>query len=122
MSQTPSSSGPLDLVGKRIVYISDPYPHGNGLIPRHAWINEVVVDEPDYTAIQRLGDLDGIRSDDGYRPIMPVWFELAELEPGDRLERYLPGASAVFGSVDYIYFRGKAREKWDREHATPTGS
>lgn len=122
MTDASSSAAPPHLLGKRIVYISDPYPHGDGLVPRHAWINEVVVDEPDYTAIRRIGDLDGMTRDGGFTPIMPVWFELADLEPGDRLEQYLPGASAIFGSVDYIYFRGERRKKWDREHAAPTGS
>src|SRR5947209_7524551 len=112
-----------DLIGKTVVDIFDPYPHGDGLVPPSAYLREIVVVEEDYLAIRELGGLQWMRGPESFRPIMRVWYRFDRLEPGERLDHYLPGASAILGTPDFIYFQGRQRKKWDREHrATPTGS
>jgi hypothetical protein len=110
------------LIGKRVVHIWDPYPHGDGLVPPSAYLSEFVVVEEDYIAVRELGSLDWMRGPNSFRPIVRWLYGLGNLEPGDRLERYLPGATAVFGTPDFVLFDGPARKKWDREHRTPTAS
>ncbi len=118
-----SASEPLtDLIGKRIVHIADPYSHGNGLIPPSAYLSEFVVVEEDYVAVQELGSLEWMRGSESFRPIVEWLHGFENIESGESLERYLPGATEVFGTPDFVLFDGPARKKWDREHRTPTGS
>lgn len=107
-----------DLLGKTIVDIHDPFPHGDGIVPPHATLGEVVVAEPDYTAVRELGSLQWMRGPDSFRPITQLLYDIDELEPGERLELYLPGASAVLGRPDFVHFTGRARTKWERERGT----
>jgi len=111
-----------DLIGKTVVHIVDPYPHGGGIVPPCAFLYELAVVEADYTGVRICGDMRWIRSPGSSAPIVREFMDLDRLEPGDRLDRYLPGASARFGQPDFVYFQSGARTKWDLEHATPAGS
>jgi hypothetical protein len=119
--KSPPTTRP-DLLGKTVVDIYDPYPHGDGLIPERAYLREIVVVEEDYTAIRELGDLQWMRGPESFRPIVRRFYDLDRLEPGQRLDEYLPGASAILGTPDYVYFQGSNRVKWERDRATRTGS
>ena len=119
--KSPPTTRP-ELLGKKIVEIHDPYPHGDGLIPPRASLYEIVVAEEDYVAMRELGNLEWLRGPESFRPIMRMWFGLDELEPGEKLDTFLTGASVIFGIPDFVYFRGQTREKWEREHGPGPGS
>jgi hypothetical protein len=104
-----------DLIGKTVVEIYDPYSHGAGLIPPSAYLGEFVVAEEDYAAVRDLAGIHGPMSGEGFLPYTRVYIEYDLLEPGERLEEYLPGYSSVFGTPDYVYFQGSKREKWERD-------
>jgi hypothetical protein len=118
VSQTPVSTTRPDLIGKTVVHILDPYPHGGGVVPPTAFLYELAVIEADYTGIRIRGSLRWIYPSDSPRPVVREFMDLDRLEPGAQLDRYLPGASAWFGQPDFVYFQGAARKKWYREHAT----
>lgn len=107
-----------DLLGKTLVRIHDPYPHGEGRIPPKAYLGEFVAAEADYVAVRELGSIHGLTSENGFKPYMRVFIDYDLLEPGDLLEDFLPGYGSVFGTPDYVYFRGETRAKWDRERDT----
>jgi len=111
-----------NLIGKTVVDIVDPYPHGGRVVPPSVFLYELAVVEADYTGVRVRGNMDWIRPPDSSPPVVREFIDLDRLEPGERLDQYLPGASAWFGQPDFVYFQGKARKKWEREHAIPTGS
>ena len=111
-----------DLIGKTVVKIHDPYQHGGGLVPPTAYLCEIVIAEADYIGIRVRGSLRWMYERSECRVEQELFMDLDLLEPGDRLDRYLPGGTAWFGEPDFVYFQGEIREKWEREHATPTGS
>lgn len=117
MAHTAAPTTRPDLIGKTVVDINDPYSHGGGLVPPSADLYEIVIMEPDYEAVRVLGSLQWMRGPDSFRPITrPLFIDFDKLEPGDRLDVYLPGASAVLGTPDFVHFQGRERKKWDREH------
>ena len=120
MLTSPPTTRP-DLIGKTVVDIVDPYPHGDGAVPPQAFLLEIAVAEDAYTGVRILGDMRWKRACGESQGIVREFFEFELLEPGERLERYCPEACAWFGKPDFVYFQGEAREKWDREHRTPTG-
>ncbi|HEX3462534.1 MAG TPA: hypothetical protein VHS78_00590 [Candidatus Elarobacter sp.] len=111
-----------DLIGKTVVQIYDPYQHGGGVVPPSASLYEIVIVEADYTGVRLRGSMRYMYELDENRRVQQDFMDLERLEPGDRLDRYLPGGTAWFGEPDFVYFQGPERRKWNREHATPTGS
>jgi hypothetical protein len=111
-----------DLLGKTVVTIHDPYPHGEGCIPPSAYLGVFIAAEADYVAVRELGSIiRGLIPEGGFRPCMSVCLNYDLLEPGERLEEFLAGYGSLFGTPDYVYFQGKAREKWERDAARAAG-
>ena len=122
MSQKCAPTIRPDLIGKTVVQISDPYQHGGGVVPPRAYLCKIVIAEADYTGVRVLGSMRHMYQHDEDPRVQQDFMDLDRLEPGDRLDRYLPGGTAWFGEPDFVYFQGPERRKWEREHATPTGS
>ena len=120
MHEPPAAARPA-LIGKRVVSIVDARTHDDGRVPPRALLGEFVGYEDD-PEIRVLGTTSGRCPIPEFHLRIPFYPESDELEPGERLEDYLPGYGSVFGKPDYVIFGGRARQRWQRERDTQTGS
>jgi hypothetical protein len=91
-----------DLIGKTIVDILDPRPHGEGRIKPMIAIGEIVAAEEGYARMRYTKMADGTPTSgllDLYLRLEPCY---DEYEPGEKLDEYLPGYSAIVGTPDYV--------------------
>jgi hypothetical protein len=91
-----------DLIGKTIVDILDPRPHGDGRIPPLISFGEIVVAEEGDARIRSIPIIDGKPRTDTLRVVHRIEPCYDEYEPGERLDEYLPGYSAIIGTPDYV--------------------
>jgi hypothetical protein len=102
-----------DSIGKTIVEIIDPRRHGDGRIPPMISFGEIIAAEEGYArmrsvAIVRGKPMPGVL--DIVHRIEPCY---DEYEPGEKLDEYLPGYSAIFGTPDFVlnaYERNRAQK------------
>jgi hypothetical protein len=113
-----------DLIGKTIVDIADPRSHGDGRIPPRVALGEIVAAEDGYARVRFLQFASGARASrllDVYGKLEPCY---DEYEPGEKLDEYLPGYSAIFGTPDFVlnsYERHRAvMRAYDEEASSRT--
>jgi hypothetical protein len=111
-----------DLIGKTVVFIVDPRSYREGRTRPRAILGEIVAAGEDSGVVRCLGTTSGLCKIDDFDVRMPIDSDYELLEPGERLEQYLPGYGSVFGTPDYVYFQGSNREKWLRARDIPTAS
>jgi hypothetical protein len=91
-----------DLIGKTIVDILDPRPHGDGRIPPLIDFGEFVVAEEGDARIRSIPIMNGKPNPYGLRIIRSIDPCYDQYEPGKKLDEYLPGYSAILGKPDYV--------------------
>ncbi len=101
MYETPKTIRP-DLIGKTIVNIVDPRPHGGGQIPPMIAIGEIVAAEEDYARMRWTKTQDGRPASKLLDIITSLEPCYDEYEPGEKLDEYLPGYSAIVGTPNYV--------------------
>jgi hypothetical protein len=109
-----------DLIGKTIVNIVDPRPHGEGQIPPMIAIGEIVAAEEDYARMRWTKMQDGRPASKLLAIITSLEPCYDEYEPGEKLDEYLPGYSAIVGTPDYVlnsYERHRAAMRAHDEEA-----
>ncbi len=101
MYETPKTIRP-DLIGKTIVEILDPRAHGDGRIPPLINLGEIIAAEDGYARMRSIAIVDGkprpgvLDIVHGIEPCYDAY------EPGEKLEEYLPGYSAIVGTPDLV--------------------
>lgn len=113
MYECPKTIRP-DLIGKTIVDILDPRPHGDGRIPPLIDIGEIVVAEEGDARIRVFAMVNGKPKRDGLSIVPRIEPCYDEYEPGEKLDEYLPGYSAIVGTPDYVVnsYERKLAQMW----------
>ncbi len=101
MYECPKTIRP-DLIGKTIIDILDPRPHGDGRIPPLISFGEIVVAEEGDARIRSIPIINGKPRRDTLRVVFSIEPCYDEYEPGEKLDEYLPGYSAIVGTPDYV--------------------
>lgn len=101
MYECPKTIRP-DMIGKTLVDIADPRPHGDGRIPPLIAIGEIVVAEEDDARMRMTKLSDGRPASKLLDLVVRIEPCYDEYEPGEKLDEYLPGYSAIVGTPDYV--------------------
>ena len=101
MYESPKTVRP-DLIGKTIVVITDPRSHGDGRIPPMICFGKIIAAEDGYARMRSIAVVGGKPKPgvlDLVRSIEPCY---DEYEPGEKLDEYVPGYSAIVGKPDFV--------------------